>query len=177
MNGAEKPVGDRTVALFWPFIKKAQKEKRLKLLTQGSDDQANSDMQQKQLQEMALKITQLERFMDDQNKTLSDVIDKVNDEASRGDRSIPGMIDTSTSSSTSKSSALSTAQALVVSLQARLTEAESRKYDPNHNRQGPGRGRGGDRNGGGPGRGGAGRTKNVLDLIDETKDQRLIAGG
>ena len=40
-----KPVGNRTVALFWPFIKKAHKEKRLKL-AQGSDEQANSVMQQ-----------------------------------------------------------------------------------------------------------------------------------
>ena len=167
-----KPIGDRTVALFWPFIKKAHKEKRLKL-KQGSDDQANSVMQQKQLQDMALKITQLERYADDQNKTLSDVIDKVNEEASRGDRSIPGMIETSTPSSSSESSALSAAQALVASLQAKLTDAESRRYDPNRNRQGPGRGRGGDRDGGGPGRGGGGRTKNVLGPIDETKDRRL----
>ena len=72
-----KPIGDRTVALFWPFIKKAHKEKRLKL-AQGSDEQANMVMQQKQLQGMALKITQLERYADDQNKTLSNVIDKRN---------------------------------------------------------------------------------------------------
>ena len=127
-----KPVGDRTVTLFWLFIKKAHKEKRLKL-AQGSDDQANSVMQQKQLQEMALKITQLERYADDQNKTLSNVIDKVNDEASRSNRSIPGMINTSTPSSPSKTSALTTAQALIASLQARLTNAESRRYDPNRN--------------------------------------------
>ena len=87
----QKPVGDRTVALFWPFIKKTHKEKRLKL-AQGSDEQANSVMQQNQLQEMALKITQLEQYADDQNKTLSNVIDKVNDDASQGNRSIPGII-------------------------------------------------------------------------------------
>ena len=39
-----KPVGDRTVTLFWPFIKKAHKEKPLKP-TQGSDEQANNVMQ------------------------------------------------------------------------------------------------------------------------------------
>ena len=81
-------------------------------------------MQQKKLQDMALKITQLERFADNQNKTLSDVIDKVNDEASRSDRSIPGVIDTSGTPSTSDSSALSTAQALIVSLTASLADAE-----------------------------------------------------
>ena len=90
-------------------------------------------MQQKQLQEMTLKITQLERYADDQNKTLSNMIDKVNDEASRSNRSIPGMIDTSTPSSLSESSALTTAQALIALLQARLTDAESRQYDPNRN--------------------------------------------
>ena len=100
------------------------------------------------------------------------MINKVNDEASRGDRSIPGMIDTSTPLSPSKSSALSTAQALVASLQARLTNAESRQHDPNRNRQG-GQGRGGDRDGGGSGRGGGRRTKNVLGPIDETKDWHL----
>ena len=79
---------------------------------------------------MALKITQLERYADDQNKTLDDIIDKVNDEASRSDRSIPGVIDTSGTSSLSDSSALSTAQALIVSLTARVAEAESRRYIP-----------------------------------------------
>ena len=69
-------------------------------------------------------------------KKFSDLIDKVNDKASRGDRSIPGRINKSTPSSTSKSSALSTAKALVTSLQARLTDTESRQYNPNHNRLG-----------------------------------------
>ena len=84
---------------------------------------------------MALKIMQLERFADDQNKTLSDVIDKVNDEASRSDRSIPRVIDTSGTPSLSKSSALSTAQALIVSLTARVADAENRGYIPSCDRR------------------------------------------
>ena len=93
---------------------------------------------------MALIITQLEGYADNQNKTLSSVIDKVNDEASQSDRSIPGIINTSTPSSPSESSALSTAQALITSLHARVADTESRWYNPNRdcNRQGPGRDRG-----------------------------------
>ena len=113
----------RTVALFWPFIKAAHKKQRLKL-EQGNDEQANSVMLQKQHNDMALKITQLERFTDQQNTTLSDVIDKVNDEASRSDRSIPGIINTAGTPSTSESLALSTAQALIVSLTTSLADAE-----------------------------------------------------
>ena len=82
------------------------------------------------------------------------------------------MIDTSTPSSPSESSALSTAQALIVSLTASLAEAESRQYVSSRDKRGPGRG--GDRGGGRPGRGGDGQrqTPGVLGLIDETKDQR-----
>ena len=77
-------------------------------LEQGIDKQANSVMVQKQFNDMALKITQLERFTDDQKKNLSDVINKVNDKASRSDRSIPGVINTSGTPSTSNSSELAT---------------------------------------------------------------------
>ena len=75
---------------------------------------------------MALKIVQLKQFTDDQNKTLSDVIDKVNDEASRSDKSIPGVINRSGTPSTFGSSALSTAQALILSLTVRVADIESR---------------------------------------------------
>ena len=108
-------------------------------LAQRSDEQANSVMQQKQLQKMAMKITQLERYANDQNKTLSSVILNVNDNASRSNRSIPGMINTLTLSPPSKSSGLSTAQALITSLQARVADKESRQYDSNRNQQGPSR--------------------------------------
>ena len=168
-----RDAADRTIALFWPFIKEAHKKQRLKL-TQGNDEQANSVMQQKKLQDMALKITQLKRYADDQNKTLDDIIDKVNDEASRSDRSIPGVIDTSGTSLPSESSALSTAQAFIVSLTARVAEVESRRYVPSRdNRRGPGRG--GDRGGDERGRGGDRRrpTPGELGTIDETKDRRL----
>ena len=41
-----KAVGDKTDALFWPFIKTAHKEKRLKI-AQRSNEQTNNVMQQK----------------------------------------------------------------------------------------------------------------------------------
>ena len=128
----QKYVADHTVALFWSFIKAAHKKQRVKL-EQGNDEQANSVMQQKKIQDIALKITKLERFTDDQNKTLSDMIDKVYDEASRSDRSIPGVIDTSGTPSSSESSALYTAQTLIVSLTAKIADAENRQYILSHN--------------------------------------------
>ena len=96
-------------------------------------------MVQKQFSDVALKITQLEPFTNQQHTTFSDVIDRVNDEASRSDRSIPGVIDTLGTPSMSNSSALSTAQALIVSLTASLADAESRRYVPCRNQRGPGR--------------------------------------
>ena len=95
-------------------------------LEQGNDEQANSVMLQKHYNDITLKITQLEQFTDQQNNTLSDVIDKVNDEASRSDRSISGVIEKSGTLSTSDSSALSTNQALIIPLTASLEDAESR---------------------------------------------------
>ena len=88
LNWRRRLLADRTITLFWPFIKAAHKKQRLKL-EQGNDEQANSVMLQKQYNDMALKVSQLERFTDQQNTTLNDVVDKVNDEASRSDRSIP----------------------------------------------------------------------------------------
>ena len=55
----------RTVALFWPFIREAHTKQRLKL-EQERDEQANSVMLQKQYKEIALKISQLERYTDRQ---------------------------------------------------------------------------------------------------------------
>ena len=128
---------------------------------------------QKQYNDMALKITQLERFTERQNTTLNKVIDKVNDEASRGDRSIPGIIDTAGTPSTSDSSALSTAQALIVSLTASLADAESRRYVPRRDQRGPGRF--GDGRGRGPGGQGPGQrhTPGVLGPVNEDVDRRL----
>ena len=119
----------RTVALFWPFIKAAHKKQRLKL-EQGNDEQASSVMLQKQYNDMALKVSQLERYTDQQQNTINDVVDKVNDDASRSDRSIPGVIKTKGTPSTSDSSELSTAQALIISLTASLVDAEKNRYIP-----------------------------------------------
>ena len=58
------------------------------------------------------------------------MVDKVNDDASRSDRSIPGVIETKGTPSTSDSSELSTTQALIVSLTASLVGAEKYQYIP-----------------------------------------------
>ena len=55
-------------------------------------------MLQKTVKDMALKISQLEQYTDQQQLTINDVVDKVNNEASicsKSDPSIPGLIDTS----------------------------------------------------------------------------------
>ena len=101
-------------------------------LVQGNDKQANSVMLQKTVKDMVLKISQLERYTDQQQHTLNNVVDKVNDEASvhsKSDQSIPGVIDTSGTPST-KSSELSTTQALIASLTASLAGAERNRYIP-----------------------------------------------
>ena len=144
--------GMRIVVLFWPFIKVAHKKQRLKL-EQGNDEQANSVMLQKQYNNMALKVSQLEQFTDQQNTIINDVVDKVNDEASRSDRCIPRMINTVGTPSTSNSSALSTAQALIVSLTASLVDAEKNRYVLHRDRDQPGPGCGVDGQGRGPGQG------------------------
>ena len=81
-------------------------------------------MLQTQYNDMVLKVSQLERFTDQQNTTLNNVVDKINDEASRSDRSIPGIINTAGTPSTSESLALSMAQALIVSLTVSLADTE-----------------------------------------------------
>ena len=82
---------------------------------------------------MALKISQLEKYTDEQQLAINDVIDKVEDDPSirsRGDRSIPRMIETRRTPSTADSSKLSTAQALIASLTSRLDEAERNRHVP-----------------------------------------------
>ena len=148
-----RPQGMRTIALFWPFIEASHKKQRLKL-EQGNDEQANSVMLQKQYNDMVLKVSQLERYTDQQQTTINDVVDKVNDEASRSDRSIPGVIETKGTPSTSDSFELSTAQALIVSLTASLVEAEKNHYIPQRDRPGPGGRVDGRGRGRGRGRGG-----------------------
>ena len=73
---------------------------------------------------MALQISRLERYTDQQQSAINNVIDKVQDKQSKGNRSIPRMIETTSTPSTADSSELSTAQALIESLTLRLDEAE-----------------------------------------------------
>ena len=75
---------------------------------------------------MALKISQL-KWYTNQEHTINDVVDKVNDEASirsKSDWSFPEMIDTSGTPSAPDLLELSTVQALIASLTSSLAEAE-----------------------------------------------------
>ena len=82
------------------------------------------------------------------------------------------MIDTAGTPSTSKSSALSTAQALIVSLTASLADAEKRRHVPRRDHRGSGRFA--DGQGRGPGQGlGRGSTQGVLGPVNEVVDRRL----
>ena len=88
-------------------------------------------MLQKIVKDMVLEISQLKQYADQQQHTINDVVDKINDEASirsKNDRSIPGMIDMSSTPSASDSSELSIAQALIKSLTSSLAEAERNCY-------------------------------------------------
>ena len=127
----------QNVALFWPFIKAAQKKQRL-ILEQGNDEQESSVMLQKQYSDMALKVNQLERFTNQLQGGVNNLIDKVQDDTSvqsRSKRSIPGVIDTD--KSTSDSSDLSTVQSLILSLTASLVDAEKNQYIPQRDQRGP----------------------------------------
>ena len=87
---------------------------------------------------MALKINKLERYKDQQQHTINNVVDKVNNEPSvhsMSDWFIPGVIDTSGTPST-VSLELSTAQAMVASLLSNLEEADVNCYIP-RNKQAP----------------------------------------
>ena len=66
----------QTFALFWPFIKAAHKKQRLKL-EQRNDEQESSVMLQKQYNDMALKVNQLEQFTNQLQGGVNDLIDKV----------------------------------------------------------------------------------------------------
>ena len=71
---------------------------------------------QEQLSKMANRMGELERYTDNQQSKVNELVDQVNESSSRSfrDRSIPGMIDTSESGGSA--SELSTAQALIASL-------------------------------------------------------------
>ena len=134
-------------------------------------------MLQNTVKDMALKISQLERYTDRQQEAIHDVIDKVQDNASvcsRSNRSIPGDIDTN-GTSTTDSSELSIAQTLITSLTASLADAERHQHVPRHRQPGPGRG---SDHPGPAGRGGRGgdrerRPQGVLGMVNEQADRRL----
>ena len=118
---------------------------------------------------MALKIGQLERYTDRQQEAINDVVDKVQDNTSvrsRSDKSIPGVINTN-GTSTTDSSELSTAQALIVLLTASLADAERNRHVPQRDQSGgPGRGGGHPSPAGRGGRGGERRPQGVLEPVN-----------
>ena len=166
-----KALVDRTIANFWPFFKDAHKKQKLKLL-QGGDDQANSVMQNK-MDNYALQLMRLEKYTDDQQVALNGLIDREAQSRS-GERSIPGVIETTTTSpSLGDAMEMTSAQALIASLRSELSVAQRQRYDPNRNRGGPGPGRGGNSTDPGRGRGGDQRPQNVLGAVDNDVDRRL----
>ena len=131
-------------------------------------------MLQKQYNDMALKVNQLERFTNQLKGGVNDLIDKVQDNTSvcsRSDKSFPGVIDTD--KSTSDYSDLSTAQALIASLTVSLIDTEKNRYTPLRDRPGPG----GRSNGRGRGRGGREgekcRPQGVLGPVNENVDRPM----
>ena len=130
-------------------------------------------MLQKTVQDMALKISQLERYTHQQQHTINNVVDKVNNEVSicsKSNHSIPGMIDTSGTPSASASSKLLTAQALIASLTSSLVEAEKNRYILRNKRR---PGQGGDQPGpASRGRGGEQRERGVLREVNNEVDRQ-----
>ena len=131
-----RPLAQPTVVLFWLYFKDAHKRQRAK--DKQGNEEANSVMQQ-----MANKIESLKHLTNNQRSTLNKVVNQVNESNSREDRSIPGMIKTTSNSDTSTE--LTTARALIVSLTTDL----SRANNSTQRRQDEGRGQ---RHGGGGGR-------------------------
>ena len=89
---------------------------------------------------MALKISELKRYSYQQQSTINDVVDKVDNNTSicsKSDRSIPDMIKTSGTPLTIDSSEQSTTQSLIASLTLSLAEAKRSRYRP-RNKRGPG---------------------------------------
>ena len=125
------------------------------------------------MESYALQLMRLKKYTDDQQVALNGLIDR---EASRNsyERSIPGVIDTATTSpSLGDATVFTLAQALIASLRSELSVAQRQRYDPNRNRGGPGPGRGGNSTDPGRGRGGDRRPQNVLGAVDNDVDRRL----
>ena len=129
-------------------------------------------MLQSKLNDYALQIMRLEKYTDDQQVALNGLIDREAQSRS-GEQSIPGVIETTTSSpSLGEATEMTTAQALIASLRSELSVAQRQRYDPNRQQRQPGGpGRAGDRNDpGGRGRGGDRRPQNVLGAVDNDAD-------
>ena len=170
-----RALNQRTISLFWPFFTAAHKKQRLKLL-QGNTEQVISVMMEKKMTNIALQIGRLKRYTDQQQSAINNLIDKVQDDQSRGDRSVPGMIETTSTPSTADSSEISIGQALISLLKSRLDDAKRNQYAPNRQRRQPGPGRGVDQNGT-TGRGGRladceFRPQKVLGNVNKEKDLR-----
>ena len=138
-------------------------KKKLKL-QQGSDEQANSVMMQTHIKDQALQIMQLEKYTNDQQVALNGLIDR--ESQSRSDRSVPGLIETTTTPSLGDTTELTSAQALIASLTSQLSVAQQQRYDPNRQQQPGGPGHGGNRTDPGRGRGGNRQPQGVLGPVN-----------
>ena len=114
----------------------------------------------------------LEKYTDDQQVALNGLIDREAQSRS-GERSIPGVIETTTTPSLGNTTELSSAQALIASLTSQLSVAQQQRYDPNRQRQPGGPGRGGNRTDPGRGRGGDQQTQGILGPVDNDVDRQL----
>ena len=128
-------------------------------------------MLQSKLNDYVLQIKCLEKYTDEQQVAINGLIDR--ETQSRSERSIPGLIETTTTPSLGNTMELSTVQALIVSLTSQLSVAQQQHYDPNWQRQPGGPGRGGNRTTPGRGRGGDRQTQGVLGTVDNEVDQQL----
>ena len=115
----------------------------------------------------------IDKYTDDQQSALNGLIDR--EGHNRSDRSIPGLIEMSTTPSLGDTTELTTAQALIASLTSRLSVAEHQQYNPNRTRRQPvGPGRGGDQNDpAGRDRGGDRRPQGVLGAVNNDIDRQL----
>ena len=125
---------------------------------------------QSQMKDFALQLMRLDKYTDDQQSALNGLIDR--EGQSRSDRSIPGLIETSTTPLLGDTTELTTAQALIASFSSQLSVAQKQRYDPNRQRQ-PGPGRDGNRTDPGRGRGGDRRPQGVLGAVNNDVDRRL----
>ena len=88
-------------------------------------------MLQKIVNKVGLEVGELEQYTDRQQSTVDELVDWVNDITnvrSWSDQSIPRIIYTSDSGPSTDSSKLSTAQALIASLQTGLSDAKKNYY-------------------------------------------------